>query len=199
MQENIDGILLPFKKIEWTEEMVGDLLHELMRKGPLYDGFWTPGTYKYCVMRGLIAIWHYYLNYQQKIMRQLNWAEADILLSAWESVCSIEDVDGKSLEDRRIKVAIRLGLTQSIVSLEQLKDFIRFIKIDFINAYHWKDYYQGSDGFDYVFGIPFVEGSIKEEGIIWVVNAGDTENNERLEKVLRELSIQTAVHFFVEI
>jgi hypothetical protein len=199
-QFNNAGPQLTIKPIEWNHDMVKEMLLYLLPQTDLFEGFGKNDTIKGCIFDGIVEMWLYYLQTKQDLLKQLNWFDADeTLLPAWEKLCGITS-RGVTLQDRRIEVAIRMGLTRNISDLPSLEDFIRYLGIDYIRVVHASEYYKGSFGYDYNYDSYNIEGGvILAYGLIWEVYASKPEDTKKLKEILERLAIQTAYHMFVEI
>jgi hypothetical protein len=196
-QEN--GPDLAIKLIEWNAEKVKSLFLALLPTGPLFEGYNKDDTIKGCLTVAIVEMILLFLNEHNNKMKQLNWLQADELLPSWEKLCSL-NAKNLTIEERRINVAIRMGLTRTIVSLEDLSAFIRYLGLDFISVKHFADYYTETQlYYDYEYDSVYYGQPSFDYGLVWELYAEKAENNERLKKVLQILSIQTARHIFVEV
>jgi len=130
-------------------------------------------------------------------MTQLNWFLSDSLLPSWEKLCSL-NAGNFTINERRINVAIRMGLTLTIVSIEDLSEFIRYLGLEFISVKHLSET-KGKAGYDYTYDSVYYGQISLRYGLMWELYTGKVENNAKLKQVLQTLSIQTARHYFTEI
>jgi hypothetical protein len=199
MQEfQASGPNLAIKLIEWDREKVRNLFLSLLPSGSLFEGFSKNDTIKGCLTDAIVEMLFVFLNQHNQIIKQLNWLQADDLLPSWEKLCSL-DARNLTIEERRINVAIRMGLTRAITSLEDLTGFIRYLGLDFISVVHLQEYYKDRLYYDHVYDSIYYGTTFLKHGLVWELYAEQEDNNIRLKNVLKKLSIQTARHIFIEI
>jgi len=190
---------LAIQSVEWNAEQVKNLFLSLLPNGPLFEGYGRDDTIKGCLTVAISEMILLFLNQHNNTMKQLNWLQADDLLPSWEKLCSL-NAKNLTIEERRTNVAIRMGLTRTITSLEDLAAFIKYLGLEFISVKQFSDYYSPSQlYYDYEYDSVYYGQTSLNYGLVWELYAEKTENNERLKKVLKIFSIQTARHNFVEI
>lgn len=193
------GPILAINLINWERQKVYDLFLSLLPNGILFEGYSRSDTLKGCLAEAIVEMILAFLNIHNNNIKQLNWMLADDLLPAWERLCSL-NAKNLSIQERRINIAIRMGLTRTITSIDDLSAFIRYLGLDFISVQHSTDYYKEFETeYDYEYDSVYLGHTTLDYGLVWELYANETENNDKLKKVLHTLSIQTARHIFVEV
>lgn len=193
------GPILAINPINWDRQKVYDLFLSLLPNGILFEGYSRSDTLKGCLAEAIVEMILAFLNIHNNNIKQLNWMLADDLLPAWERLCSL-NTKNLSIQERRINIAIRMGLTRTITSIDELSSFIRYLGLDFISVQHSTDYYEKFETeYDYEYDSVYLGQTTLDYGLVWVLYAGERENNDKLKNVLQTLSIQTARHIFVEV
>lgn len=193
------GPVLLIEPTQWTRFKVREVFLSLLPKGPLFDAYRLDDTVKSCLTTAIVEMLYTYLNQHNSTMKQLNWTQADTLLKSWEKLCLTKG-DGLTIEQRRLNVAIKLGLTKKIVSLEDLKAFINYLGLQFISVTHLTEHLKDEQIFyDSVYDSVYYGQTLLDYGLVWTLDKNMPENNQKLKDVLKRLSIQTARHIFEEI
>jgi hypothetical protein len=194
-QEN--GPILSIKQIEWDNTKTRNLFLSLLPSGPLFEGYHKNDTIKGCLTSAIAEMLLLFLNQHNTIITQLNWLLSDSLLPSWEKLCSL-NAGNFTINERRINVAIRMGLARTIVSIEDLSAFVRYLGLEFISVKHLSET-KGKAGYDYTYDSVYYGQISLRYGLMWELYTGKVENNAKLKQVLQTLSIQTARHYFTEI
>ncbi len=198
MAQNI-GIDLIFNESESiNEDDVFKMLIGYLPKGPLWEAYSIPGKYKYLYLKSIATT--LYTNYLEKIqfVKNLNFATAtEEGLEAWEEICSLDKKEF-SLTQRRINVAINIGITRNIVTIQQLASFItNVLGIFYIRWRYAGDGNEKGLGYDYNFDVTKDYGGYgRRQGIIWTLNKNLIQNNKDLKYFLDRVSIQTQINFY---
>ena len=200
MQEfQVSGPVLAINPIKWDRAKVHHLFLSLLPNGHLFEGYGRDDTLKGCLTEAIIEMLLAFLNAHNDNIKQLNWMLADDLLPSWEALCSLNP-QNLSTQERRINIAIRMGLTRTITSLDSLSSFIKYLGLDFISVQHSTDYYNTSKtAYDYEYDSVYLGQTTLDYGIVWELDINKAENNKKLKQVLQTLGIQTARHTFVEV
>lgn len=181
-----------------SEDEMFDMHLRYMPSGPLWEAFSIPGKYKYILLRAIIhGLYQDYLT-KLEFLRNLNFATATSEgLEAWEEICSLEKKEF-SLAQRIINVAINIGITRNITTIQQLASFIsNTLGLSYIRWRYAGDGTQGSLGYDYNFDlIRDFGGYGRRQGIIWTLDKNLVQNNKDLKYFLDKISIQTQVNFY---
>ena len=194
-QEN--GPILSIKQIEWDNTKTRNLFLSLLPSGPLFEGYHKNDTIKGCLTSAISEMILLFFNQHNNTMTQLNWLLSDSLLPSWEKLCSL-NAGNLTINERRINVAIRMGLTRLITSLEDLSAFIKYLGLEFISVKHLSEI-KGKASYDYTYDNIYYGQTSLRYGLMWELYAEKVENNAKLKQILQTLSIQTARHHFTEI
>jgi hypothetical protein len=195
IQQN--GLSLSINLINWDSEQVKNLFSSLLPNGPLFEGYHKNDTIKGCLAKAIAEMILLFLKEHNNTMKQLNWLNSDTLLPSWEKLCSL-NAGNLTIDERRLNVGTRMGLTRTITSIDDLSKFIRYLGLDFISVKHLSKV-SGKKSYNYTYDRVYYGDTSLRYGVMWELYADKTENNEKIKKVLKALSIQTARHHFTEI
>lgn len=192
------GINLIFQNITFTKEDVRDLMLHFMPHGPLYEGFRIPGKNKYIIFDTYVQQEFEACSALVSMLKNLNYMEANEEgLAQWEEICSL-DKKNFTVFQRRINVAMHIGLTKNIITIQDLAFFIsNTLGLSYIKWRYASGELTNDAGYNYKFDATRDYGGYgRRQGIIWTLNKSLTQNNKDLKYFLDKIRIQTQVNFY---
>lgn len=194
MLQNV-GIDLIFQDSILTEDEYFNMVLSYLPKGPLYEAFSIIGKEKYIWLKSVVKGEYQAYLLDTQFIKNLNFATADEDgLLAWEEVCGLEKAEF-TIVQRKINVAINIGLVRNITTIQELASFIS----NTLGLFYIKWRYaggEGTDGFNYQLNFTDYGGYGRRQGIIWTLNSALIQNNKNLKYFLDKMSIQTQVNFY---
>lgn len=192
------GINLIFQNITFTKEDVRDLMLHFMPHGPLYEGFRIPGKNKYIIFDTYVQQEFEACSALVSMLKNLNYMEANEEgLAQWEEICSL-DKKNFTVFQRRINVAMHIGLTKNIITIQDLAFFIsNTLGLSYIKWRYASGELTNDAGYNYKFDATRDYGGYgRRQGIIWTLDKSLTQNNKDLKYFLDKIRIQTQVNFY---